>query len=163
MSAITVNDYDFRVEKDATGWSKEKLKELLLGLVVEDETGEGLGHLCFLLCREGPEGTWLCHDNKVKKQDFMSGQMWRFAWSSEYVTKVIWIIRWSENFDKRKWKLQGTLKYCRFFHTGRLRSEPLPSCYGDYEEVLGSEAFLQSPFLLGRSGKVLNGFRKVNV
>ncbi|XP_064600359.1 activator of 90 kDa heat shock protein ATPase homolog 1-like [Liolophura sinensis] len=35
--ATNVNNWHW-VEKDATGWSKEKLKELLLGLVVEDET-----------------------------------------------------------------------------------------------------------------------------
>lgn len=29
--------YNFRVEKNATGWSKDKLKELLVGMVIEDE------------------------------------------------------------------------------------------------------------------------------
>jgi len=30
----------FRTEKNATGWSKEKLKNLLEGLVLEDENCE---------------------------------------------------------------------------------------------------------------------------
>ena len=36
----------FRVEKNATNWSKEKIKELLLGLKVEHETGKSkVSHL----------------------------------------------------------------------------------------------------------------------
>ena len=32
--------FDFRVEKDATNWSKSKFRELFVGLKVEDDAGK---------------------------------------------------------------------------------------------------------------------------